>query len=264
MTLRAATYNVNSVRARLPLLLPWLERTRPDVVALQETKAQDADFPVGAFREIGYHAAFHGEKSYNGVAILSRTKPTRVAFGLGDGGSPDATRLAAATVGSVRVVNTYVPQGRDADDPMFRYKLEWFARLRGYFERTASPDDPVLWMGDFNVAPEPIDVHDPKRLLGHVCFHPDVRRALADVRAWGFDDVFRRHVPDPGQYSFFDYRVRGAVERRVGWRVDHIWAARPLAERSTSAWIDLALRQAEGASDHAPVVAEFDLSPGRS
>jgi exodeoxyribonuclease III len=258
MTLRVATYNVNSVRARLPLLLPWLETARPQVIALQETKVQDPDFPVDAFRAIGYHAVFRGEKSYNGVAILSTVKPTRVAFGLA-GSPPDEARLAAATVRGVRVVNTYIPQGRSTDDPMFRYKLEWLARLRKYFAETASPSDRILWMGDFNVAPESIDVHDPKRLLGHVCFHPEVSRALDSVRTWGFADVFRRHVSEAGQYSFFDYRVRDAVGRNVGWRVDHIWATAPLAQRSTAAWIDLEPRKSEGSSDHAPVLAEFDL-----
>lgn len=257
MTLRVATYNVNSVRARLPLLLPWLERTRPDIVCLQETKVQDPDFPTDAFRELGYDAAFRGEKAYNGVAILSTAKPTRAAFGLDDSGPRDEARLAAATVNGVRVVNTYVPQGRATDDPMFPYKLQWFARLRAYFDRAVSPSDPVLWVGDFNAAPTAMDVHDPKRLWGHVCFHPDVSRALADVQAWGFEDVFRRHVPGPNQYSFFDYRVRDAVARNVGWRVDHIWATEPLAQRSTTAWIDLEPRRAEGSSDHAPVLAEF-------
>ncbi len=259
MTLRVATYNVNSVRARLPILLPWLERTRPHIACLQETKVQDPSFPTEAFREIGYHAVFRGDKAYNGVAILSTVKPTRVAFGLDDGGPVDEARLAAATIRGVRVVNTYVPQGRAADDPMFRYKLEWFGRLRSLFERTASPGDLVLWVGDFNVAPEPIDVHDPKRLLGHVCFRPEVSRALAEVRAWGFDDVFRRHVPGPDQYTFFDYRVRDAVLRNVGWRVDHIWATEPLARRSTSAWIDLDPRKQEGSSDHTPLLAEFEI-----
>lgn len=257
MTLRVATYNVNSVRARLPVLLPWLERVRPDIVCLQETKAQDPDFPLASFRDLGYEAVFRGEKSYNGVAILSTTKPTRVTFGLDDSLAADEARLAAATVRGLRVVNTYVPQGRATDDPMFAYKLEWLARLRAYFERIDVPR--ILWMGDLNVAPEPIDVHDPKRLVGHVCFHPDARRALDAMRELGFEDVFRRHVPDSGQYSFFDYRVKDAVGRNVGWRVDHIWASAPLARRSTAAWIDLAPRRAEGTSDHAPVVAEFDV-----
>jgi len=259
IALRIATYNVNSVRARLPILIPWLERVKPDVVCLQETKVQDPSFPVDAFRHLGYHAAFRGEKSYNGVAILSKAKPTRVEFGLDDGGPTDEARLAAATVQGVRLVNTYIPQGRALDDPMFLYKLEWLARLRGYFGRAGTPEDLVLWVGDFNVAPEDIDVHDPKRLARHVCFHAQVRRALDEVRVWGFEDVFRRHVPEPNQYSFFDYRTRGGVDSNTGWRVDHIWATAPLARHSTAAWIDLAPRRLEGTSDHAPVLAEFAL-----
>ena len=258
MTLRVATYNVNSVRARLPVLLPWLERVHPHIVCLQETKVEDPSFPVQAFRELGYHAVFRGAKAYNGVAILSTSKPTRVAFGFDDGGPADEARLAAASIRGLRIVNTYVPQGRSVDDPMFRYKLEWLGRLRALFARTCAPTDPILWVGDFNVAPEAIDVHDPKRLLGHVCFHPEVHRALAEVRAWGFDDVFRRHVPGPDQYTFFDYRVRDAVARSVGWRVDHVWATEPLAARSTAAWIDLEPRKTEGSSDHAPLLAEFE------
>ncbi len=257
MTLRVATYNVNSVRARLPVLVPWLERVGPQIVCLQETKVQDPSFPAEPFRDLGYHAVYRGDKAYNGVAILAASRPTRAAFGFDDGGPVDAARLIVASVRGLRVVNTYIPQGRATDDPMFRYKLDWLARLRRFFEATCDPADPILWVGDFNVAPESIDVHDPKRLLGHVCFHPDVRAALADVRAWGFDDVFRRHVPEPNQYTFYDYRVRDAVARRVGWRVDHIWATRPLAERSTAAWIDLEPRNAEGSSDHAPLLAEF-------
>ncbi|MDD5645725.1 MAG: exodeoxyribonuclease III [Candidatus Bipolaricaulis sp.] len=259
MTLRLATYNVNSVRARLSVLESWLRRVRPDVVCLQETKVQDAAFPVDAFRELGYRSAFRGEKSYNGVAILSLEEPSDVRFGLEDDGPADEARLIAASLGKLHVVNTYVPQGRDADDPMFRYKLEWLARLRRYFARRYTPRSLVVWAGDFNIAPEAIDVHDPKRLLGHVCFHPDAHRALADVRAWGFVDAFRRHVSEPGQYTFYDYRVRDAVARGLGWRVDHIWATQALAQRSTAAWIDLAPRTGETPSDHTPLVVEFDV-----
>ncbi len=258
MTLRIATYNVNSVRARLPILGPWLERVRPDVVCLQETKVVDASFPADAFRDLGYRSVFRGEKSYNGVAILSVDDPSDVRFGLEDDGPHDEARLAAASFGRLHVVNTYVPQGRDVDDPMFPYKLEWLARLRAYFARRFTPRSLVVWAGDFNIAPEPIDVHDPKRLLGHVCFHPDVQRALADVKAWGFVDVFRRHVPEPGQYTFYDYRVKDSVARGLGWRVDHVWATNPLAKKSTAAWIDLAPRTGEAPSDHTPLVAEFD------
>jgi exodeoxyribonuclease-3 len=259
MTWRVATYNINSVRAHMSILAPWLEIADPDVIALQETKVQDPDFPAHVFDKLGYHAVFRGEKSYNGVAILAKAKPTRVAFGLDDGGPADETRLAEATVRGVRFVNTYIPQGRALDDPMFAYKLEWIARLGRHFERTATPRDPIVWVGDFNVAPVDIDVHDPKRLANHVCFHADVRRALDAVQGWGFEDVFRRHVPQPNQYSFFDYRARGGVDGGSGWRVDHIWATASLARRSTAAWIDLEPRRLGGTSDHAPVVAEFDL-----
>jgi exodeoxyribonuclease-3 len=256
---RIATFNVNSVRARLPVLETWLQAVRPDVVCLQETKAEDDAFPEKAFRDLGYYAAFRGEKSYNGVAILSLEPLASVRAGFEDGGPSDTSRLIAATAYGVEVVNTYVPQGRALDDPMFSYKIEWFTRLRRDFERRHDPRDPIVWVGDFNVAPEPIDVHDPKRLANHVCFHSDVRDALARVKAWGFVDVFRRHVPEPGQYTFFDYRVKDAVARNVGWRVDHIWATAPLAERSTDAWIDLDPRTGLTPSDHTPLVAEFEL-----
>ncbi len=259
MTLRVATYNVNSVRARLSILVPWLEAVRPDVIALQETKVQDPDFPAAPFRDLGYQVVFRGQKSYNGVAVLSKTQPTEIAFGLDDGGPPDEARLVAVTVRGVRLVNTYIPQGRALDDPMYAYKLEWIARLSRLFARTATPKDRILWVGDFNVAPTDIDVHDPKRLANHVCFHAAVREALDRVRGWGFEDVFRRHVTEPNQYSFFDYRARGGIDSGAGWRVDHIWATPALARRSTAAWIDLAPRRLEGTSDHAPVLAEFDV-----
>jgi exodeoxyribonuclease-3 len=183
-----------------------------------------------------------------------------VAFGFDDGGDPDEPRLIRVVIGGIPVVNTYVPQGRSPDSPHFQYKLEWLARLRAFFERHYSPQEPFLWMGDFNVAPDPIDVHDPKRLKNHVDFHPEARAALEQVRAWGFVDVFRLHHPDePGQYTFWDYRVRGALERGLGWRVDHIWATDPLAQKSTRAWIDVEARRAERPSDHTFLVAEFAL-----
>jgi exodeoxyribonuclease-3 len=258
--LRVATYNANSIRTRLGLVLDWLRQESPDIVCLQETKVQDEDFPVAPFWEVGYHVAFRGQKAHAGVAIVSRVEPQEVAFGLDDGGEPDEPRLIRAVIRGVPVVNTYVPQGRSPDSEHFRYKLEWLARLRAFFHRHYSPQAPLLWMGDFNVAPEPIDVHDPDKLKKHVAFHPDARAALEQVRAWGFLDVFRRHhAEEPGHYTFWDYRVRGALERGIGWRVDHIWATEPLARRSTRAWIDVDARRAERPSDHTFLVAEFAL-----
>jgi exodeoxyribonuclease-3 len=286
--LKVATYNANSIRSRLELVLDWLLREAPDVVCLQETKVQDADFPSTPFQDAGYHVVFRGQKAHAGVAIVSREEPQEVAFGLDDGGpstalrpfdraplgyardrqgrrssgqsEPDEPRLIRAVIAGVPVVNTYVPQGRSPDSEHFQYKLEWLARLGAFFERHYSPQEPLLWMGDFNVAPELIDVHDPKRLKNHVDFHPEARAALERVRRWGFSDVFRLHHPDePGQYTFWDYRVRDALERGLGWRVDHIWATEPLAQKSTRAWIDVEARRAERPSDHTFLVAEFAL-----
>jgi exodeoxyribonuclease-3 len=255
--MRAATFNVNSIRIRLELVLGWLQRQAPDILCLQETKVQDPEFPREAFADMGYHVVCRGQKAHAGVAILSKEVPKAVSFGFDDGNDSDETRLVRAVVGGIPVVNTYVPQGRSADSPHFQYKLEWFARLRNWLDRHYSPLEPLLWMGDFNVAPDDIDVYDPKRLKKHVDFHPQARAALQQVKEWGFVDVFRMHCTGPGQYTFWDYRVRDAVERKVGWRVDHIWATEPLAAESTQAWIDVQPRRAERPSDHTFVVAEF-------
>jgi exodeoxyribonuclease-3 len=258
--LKAATFNANSIRTRLEQVLAWLGREAPDVLCLQETKVQDQDFTAEPFRAAGYHVVFRGQKAYAGVAIVSREEPQEVAFGLDDGGEPDEARLIRAVIGGIPVVNTYVPQGRSPDSEHFQYKLEWLARLQALFERHYSPQKPLLWVGDFNVAPEPIDVHDPKRLKKHVDFHPEARAALERVKEWGFVDVFRLHHPDePEQYTFWDYRVRNALERGLGWRVDHIWATESLARKSTGAWIDVEARRAERPSDHTFLVAEFAL-----
>jgi exodeoxyribonuclease-3 len=257
--LKVATFNVNSVRSRLDLVTGWLQKERPDALCMQEIRVQDSEFPGDAFRNIGYHVAFRGQKAHAGVAIVSREEPQDVSCGLDDGGEPDPARLIRAVVRGVPIVNTYVPQGQSIDSPWFQYKLEWLARLRRWFERHYSPDKPLIWVGDFNVAPEPMDVHDPKALAKHVDFHPDARAALEKIKDWGFVDVFRQHHPEPGQFTFWDYRVRDALERNIGWRVDHIWATQPLAAKSVRAWIDVEARRAPKPSDHTFLVAEFAL-----
>ncbi|HUT87206.1 MAG TPA: exodeoxyribonuclease III [Candidatus Heimdallarchaeota archaeon] len=261
MTFKVATFNTNSVRARTPIVLAWLEKNGPDVLCLQETKVRDDAFPKEAFVEAGYRPLFQGEKSYNGVAMLIREPADvkNVRYGLDDDGPPDESRLLVAEVRGIPIVNTYVPQGQDPKAEIFQYKLAWFARLRSYFDRHFLPQEPLLWVGDFNVAPERIDVHDPGRLLGHVGFHPDEHKALAAVKAWGFVDVFRKHVPGPNQYTFWDYRVKDGVARGKRWRVDHIWATAPLADRSKRAWIDPDPRLAERPSDHTVLAAEFNI-----
>ena len=255
--MRIATFNANSIRSRQEAVLVWMRTLRPDVLCVQETKVTDAEFPALPFIEAGYHAAYRGEKAYNGVAVFSRSKPDDVRFGLDDGGPADETRLAYARFGSLHVVNTYVPQGHEIDNPTYAYKLEWFRRLRDYFDRHFTARQKVLWLGDLNIAPTPLDVHNPEQQTEHVCFHADVRKAFAEVVAWGFTDVFRKHHPEPGQYSFFDYRTINAAKRKMGWRVDHLLATRPLADRCTDAWIDLEPRLQPKASDHTFVVGEF-------
>jgi exodeoxyribonuclease III len=253
-----ATFNVNSVRSRLGPVLDWLSAHRPDVLCLQETKVTDDLFPAVEFRAAGYHAAYRGEKSYNGVAVLSRQEPDEVAFGLGAGQPPDETRLAYVRIGGIHIVNTYVPQGRDLDHAMYAYKLKWFARLRKFFERRFTPALDVVWVGDLNIAPEAIDIHNAAQQANHVCYHVAARAAFAKTVAWGFVDVFRKHHPEAGQYTFFDYRQKGALSRNQGWRIDHILATRSLAARCSNAWIDLAPRRAEKSSDHTPLAAQFD------
>ncbi|MBI5055014.1 MAG: exodeoxyribonuclease III [Nitrospirae bacterium] len=258
MIMKVASFNVNSIRARLNIVIDWLKKESPDVLCLQETKATDADFPLTAFKETGYHAVFRGEKSYNGVAVISKETPENIRAGFDKNGS-DGTRLITVTINNIPVVNTYVPQGFHPLSMKFKEKLEWFQRLHEYFNRNFKPDKPLVWVGDFNVAPEAIDVHDPKRLLGEIGFHPDEHAALKKIMQWGFVDVFRMHQPDAGQYTFYDYRAKNAIKRKTGWRVDHIWATRPLAEKSVRAWIDMAPRLLEKPSDHTPIAAEFKI-----
>ncbi len=255
---RIATFNANSLRARMEAVTAWLARHQPDILCIQETKVQDAEFPLAAIQAAGYQAAFRGEKSYNGVAILSRDEPDEVRFGFDDGGPADETRLVWARFGALNIVNTYVPQGRELDHPMFAYKLEWFGRLRAYFERHFTPRRQVLWLGDMNVAPEPIDIHNPEKQAMDVCFHESIRRAYWETVGWGFADVYRRFHPEAGRYTFFDYRVVNSLQRNMGWRVDHLLATDPLLKTATDAWIDLEPRGGARPSDHTPLVGEFD------
>jgi exodeoxyribonuclease-3 len=257
---KIATYNVNSIRSRLHIILPWLKENRPDVFCMQETKVEDGKFPVGEFEDTGYGVIFKGEKRYNGVAIASLEKPEMVNSGLDDGDPPDKDRLIRCVFSGIHIINTYVPQGRERESPHFTYKLEWFRRLRDFLDKLYSPDEPLIWCGDLNVAPESIDVHDPKRLLGHVCFTPEVWEAFHQVKAWGLVDIFRQlHPGMPGNYTFYDYRVPKSAERGLGWRVDHILATRSLAAKSIRCTIDMTTRSAEKPSDHTVLVAEFKL-----
>lgn len=258
--MKIATFNVNSIRTRAPIVLDWLQKHAPDALCLQETKTQDHDFPALFFATAGYQAVFRGEKSYNGVAILSKTTPTHLHYGFESGRTDDdPTRLIAARIGPVHIVNTYVPQGREIQHAMFQYKLKWFERLREWLDMHYTPKMPVVWVGDLNIAPEAIDIHNAEQQENHVCYHKAARAAFEQVKAWGFVDVFRKHHPEAGQYTFFDYRTVNAVERKMGWRVDHILATKKLAAKCVECHIDLAPRRQTQASDHTVLTAEFDI-----
>lgn len=255
--MKIATYNINSIRSRLEALSAWLSANKPDILCLQETKVQDSEFPLEAVEATGYHVAFKGMKAYNGVAILSREKADEVACGLDDGGPADEPRLIRARFGDIHVVNTYVPQGRDIEHEMFAYKLAWLRRLRAYFDRHFTVKDKLLWLGDLNVAAQPIDVYNPEARAKHVCYHADVREALAFCRAWGFEDVFRTFHPEGGHYTFFDYRTIDSVGKGQGWRIDYVLASPPMVKRAVRCVIDVEPRRLPKASDHTYMVAEF-------
>ncbi len=255
--MKIATFNANSLRKRLPLVLDWLARHRPDVLCLQETKVRDEDFPALALTSAGYHVTFRGMKSYNGVAVLTLQEPDAVFYGFDDGKDPDDARLLRVVVRGIPIVNTYIPQGFAIDSPKYQYKLGWFTRLRAYFDRHLSPNKPALWCGDINVAPEPMDVHSPEKHLKHVCFHEDARTAYKETLAWGFEDVFRKLHPDRQQFTFWDYRQPSSLDANKGWRIDHILATPPLAKKCMRCDVDVEPRRAKDPSDHTFLWAEF-------
>lgn len=255
--MKIVTFNCNSVRSRLEAVLRWLSEHSPDILCLQETKVQDAEFPAAAFADAGWHVVFKGEKSYNGVAIVSKQPADEVSFGL-DTDPKDEPRLAHARFGRVHVLNTYVPQGRDIEHPMYAYKLEWFARFKRYVTKRFEPSEPLLWCGDLNVARHPIDVSSPETKKNHVCYHQAVRDAFEEVLAFGFTDLFRHHNPGREDYSFYDYRAPFDPERKRGWRIDYILATAPLAGKSVASAIDIIPRTRPKPSDHCPLVAEIE------
>ena len=254
--LTIATWNVNSVRSRLDRLLAWLERRRPDVVCLQETKVVDADFPRTAIEAAGYRCLINGQKTYNGVAILSRDEAQPIAGAL-PGDTPDSERrILAASVAGIAVASVYCPNGSEVGSDKYAYKLDWYRRLRQLLEQTWTPAQPLAVCGDYNVAPEDRDVWDPERWRGQVLFSEPEKEAFASLSGWGLEDTLRRLHPEGGLYTWWDYRF-GAFHRGWGLRIDHILATPPLAARCVAVEIDRDERKGEKPSDHAPVIATF-------
>jgi exodeoxyribonuclease-3 len=273
--MRIATWNVNSLKARLEKVQWWLERARPDVLLMQETKLADAAAPVDAFGAAGYELAHHGEGRWNGVAIASRVGIESVATNFGEplraARSPDVgddeplaeARMIAAVCGGVRVVSGYAPNGRAVGSEFYEAKLAWFERLLVWLQVSAKPGDPLVLGGDFNVAPTDLDVWDPKACHGGTHVSPREREAFSRLCQWGLVDVYRKHHPEPGRYSWWDYRA-GDFHRNVGMRIDHLLATRPVAERTVWAEIDREARKGKPTpSDHAPVVMDID-APGHA
>lgn len=255
--MKIATFNANSIRVREGIIKSWLKKHKPNVLCIQETKCQDKDFPFAVYEDAGYNVYYAGEKSYNGVAIITDLKPTKVSFGF-DAKESEKTRLVRADFKGFSVINTYIPQGQHPDSDKFKYKLGWFRKLYKYIDANFTTRKKLVWTGDFNVAVDDRDVHAPKRLYGECGFHPKEHKELAKFSKWGFVDVFRKYDESDDMYTYWDYRGDTLANNR-GWRIDHIWATPAMANKSVNCIIDKKPRYKERPSDHTFLSADFEL-----
>jgi len=253
--LTIVSWNVNSIRIRMPQLLQWLAERNPDVVGLQELKVEDGAFPLLELRSAGWHCAFHGQKTYNGVALLSRTPITDVQCGLGDGVDDPQARLIAGTVRGVRVVSVYVPNGGEPDSDKYAYKQAWLERFARWLSQQP-PHVPLCVVGDFNIAPERRDVRTLEAWQGGVLYNPRMHAQFGALLDAGLVDAFRRVQPDPGIYTWWDYR-QGAFAKDDGLRIDHVLASPGLAATAEAAFVDRQTRTWDKPSDHAPIGVTF-------
>jgi len=260
--MKVATWNVNSIRTRLEHVTQWLTDHPVDVLCLQETKVVDESFPRSPFTEMSYHTYIYGQKSYNGVALLSRTPLDNVSMGFSpvvadvDADLEDQKRVIAADFQGIRIVNLYVPNGSSVGSDKYAYKLRWFAVLHQYLQALLAEQPNVLVCGDFNIAPEDRDIHDPTGREKQVMATDAERQALQAIAALGFADAFRKFNQEEGQFSWWDYRA-AAFRRNLGWRIDLHYLSAPLYERAIACTIDTNPRKLEKPSDHAPVTVEL-------
>lgn len=257
--MKVATFNANSIRLRSQVAIEWVWEHNIDALLVQETKCEDGLFPVSEFEEAGLQVVFDGQKSYNGVAIISPHPIEQVRKGYGDPAWPDDKRILAATVQGIRLINTYVPNGTKVGSDKWTYKLGWLERFGALLDQEIATFGEVLWAGDINVAPTPLDVFDSPKMLGGVCHHPDEFSRLQALVGRGLTDLFRRFHPEGGKYSYFEFVVPRSVERNLGWRIDHIYATPSYADKALACDIDLEPRKQERPSDHTMVWAELDL-----
>lgn len=254
--MKLAAWNVNSLNVRLPHLLDWLKAATPDVVCLQELKLEDVKFPLEAINDAGYNAVFDGQKTYNGVAILSKSRPEDVVKGI-PGYADEQKRVIAATVDGVRVVCVYIPNGQSVDSDKYRYKLEWLNALTAYLKTEIAQHPSLALLGDYNIAPEDRDVHDPAAWAGQVLCTDAERAAFTGMIELGLQDSFRLFEQPAATFSWWDYRMN-AFRRKMGLRIDHVLLTAPLAVRCTSSTIDIEPRTWERPSDHAPAVVTLN------
>lgn len=257
MPLEVATWNVNSIRSRLDHVLTWLADHEPDVLCLQETKVEDELFPRAPFLELGYHLAIHGGRALAGVATATKVKPDAVWLGFREGDADKQARIVEVVVDGVRIYNLYAPNGTQVGSDAYRYKLGWYARLRAQLDALHRPDENILVVGDFNVAPDARDVFDLDYYRGRLQFTDPEHAALAELCGFGLHDCFRKHVAEGGHYTWFDYRTGGFVKNE-GMRIDLVLATDPMLRRSTYVRLDHTPRKWDGPSDHVPVVATFE------
>lgn len=260
-----ATWNVNSIRTRQAHLCQWLTQEPVDLLCVQETKVMDEAFPAEVFQALGYHCYFSGQKAYNGVAFLSLAPLTEVRRGFGAvlppemvGDLDDQKRVIACRLGDLWVVNLYVPNGSEPDSEKYLYKLRWLALLKTYLGELFTQTQHLCVVGDFNIALEDRDIHNPKGKDKHIMATPPEREALKALLALGLGDLFRRFTPEGGHFSWWDYRSGGFARDR-GWRIDHIYTNAALGERAIACWIDKEPRGWPQPSDHAPVIARFEV-----
>jgi exodeoxyribonuclease-3 len=256
--LKIATFNCNSVRSRLPIVLDWLAKESPDLLALQETKVTDDQFPRELFEHAGWHLSVRGQKAYNGVAFVTKKPLQDVVLRLHPNDADEEARFLMGRLDDVLFINTYVPQGYMPDSPKFEKKLRFFADLKTVLANIAAAGTPAVWTGDLNVAPTEEDLWDPKNNAEHVCFHPKARAAFEAARGSGWADLFREKVKGPGHYTFWDYLVPTNVAKNRGWRIDFLLGTAPMVKRLKKVWIDKEPRLKEKPSDHTFLVAEFE------
>lgn len=261
--MKIATYNVNGINGRLPVLLRWLEDAKPEIVCLQELKAPQEKFPAAALRQLGYNAIWHGQKSWNGVAILARASlPIETRRGLPGDPNDIHSRYIEARIGALTVGCLYLPNGNPAPGPKFDYKLKWFARLAKHAKSLLASGEPVVLAGDYNVMPTELDVYKPERWLDDALFRPEVRKAYASLLKQGWTDALRKLHPGERIYTFWDY-FRSAYARDAGLRIDHLLLSPIVAKRLIAAKVERHVRGWEKSSDHAPVWIELKDAPKR-